>query len=75
MVARTIEELRQEIPDISWEEINLAESPEVAVKYRVMATPAMAINGVLAFTGTPNEADLRQRLLEAARSLEIGNGL
>ncbi len=64
---RTIEGLRQEIPDISWEEINLAEYPEVAMKYRVMATPAMVINGVLAFTGAPNEADLRQRLLEAAR--------
>ena len=64
---RTIEELRQEIPDLSWEEISLAEYPEVAVKYRVMATPAIAINGVLAFTGTPNEADLRQRLLEVAR--------
>ena len=64
---RTIEELRQEIPDLSWEEISLAENPEVAVKYRVMATPAIAINGVLAFSGVPKEADLRRHLLEVAR--------
>jgi hypothetical protein len=49
------------------EVINLAEHPEVAVKYRIMAAPAIAINGALAFSGTPKEADLRRRLLEAAR--------
>jgi hypothetical protein len=47
--------------------INLADHPDVAVKYRVMATPAIAINGVLSFSGTPKEGDLRQRLLEAAQ--------
>lgn len=47
--------------------INLAERPEMAMKYRVIATPAIAINGVLAFSGIPKEADLRRRLLEAAR--------
>ena len=63
----TIARVRQEVPDLKMEVINLAEHPEVAVKYRVMATPAIAINEVLAFSGTPKEADLRHRLLEAAR--------
>lgn len=63
----TIARLRQEIPDLTMEVINLADHPEVAVKYRVMATPAIAINGVLAFSGTPKEAELRLRLLEAAQ--------
>ncbi len=67
LVVNTIARLRQEIPDLKVEVINLADHPEVAVQYRVMATPAIAINGVLAFSGTPKEADLRQRLLEAAR--------
>lgn len=65
MVVDTIARLRQEIPDLTMEVINLADHPEVAVKYRVMATPAIAINGVLAFSGTPKEAELR--LLEAAQ--------
>ena len=63
----TIARMRQEVPDLEMEVINLADHPELAVKYRVMTTPAIAINGVLAFSGTPREADLRQRLLEAAR--------
>jgi hypothetical protein len=40
-------------------------SPDVAVKYRVMATPAIAIDGQLAFTGVPREEAFRARL-EAA---------
>ena len=67
LVVNTIARLRQEIPDLQVDVINLADHPEVAVQYRVMATPAIAINGVLAFYGTPKEADLRQRLLEVAR--------
>lgn len=63
----TIAQLRQEIPDLKMEVVNLADHPEVAVRYRVMATPAIAINGLLAFSGTPKQADLRRRLLEAAR--------
>ena len=62
-----IARLRQEIPDLKMEVVNLADHPEMAVRYRIMATPAIAINGALAFSGTPKEADLRQRLLEATR--------
>ncbi len=67
MVVGTIESVRQQVPDLTMEVINLADHPEVAVKYRVMATPAIAINGVLAFCGVPKEADLRRRLQEVAR--------
>ncbi|HSD51546.1 MAG TPA: thioredoxin family protein [Candidatus Methylomirabilis sp.] len=67
MVVNTIAQIRQQFPDLNLEVINLADHPEVAVKYRVMTTPAIAINGVLAFSGTPTEADLRRRLLEVAR--------
>lgn len=63
----TIAQLRHEIPDLKVEVINLADHPELAVKYRVLMVPAIAINGVLAFSGVPKEADLRQCLLEAAR--------
>jgi hypothetical protein len=42
-------------------------NPDVAVKYRVMATPAIAIDGQLAFTGVPREEALRVRLEAAAR--------
>jgi len=63
----TIAKVRQEIPDLKMEVIDLADRTDLAVKYRVMAAPAIAINGVLAFSGVPKEADLRRRLLEVAR--------
>lgn len=44
--------------------MDITDHPDVAVKYRVMATPAIAINGRLAFTGVPREADLRRALRE-----------
>jgi hypothetical protein len=67
LVVNTIARVRQEIPDLKMEEINLAGRPDLAVKYRVMAAPAIAINGVLAFSGVLGEADLRRRLLDVAR--------
>ncbi len=44
----------------------MAANPAVAVKYRVMATPAIAIDGRLEFTGIPREEALRARLEAAA---------
>jgi len=55
------------MPDVRIEEIDVAENPAVAMKYRVMATPALAINGRLAFTGVPSARSLRARLEAAAR--------
>jgi hypothetical protein len=59
-----VDEAKAELPDLLLEEVDISEHPEVAVKYRVMATPAIAINGRLAFTSVPREADLRRALLE-----------
>jgi len=59
--------MREEHPDIRWTEIDITEHPEVAVKYRVMSTPAIAINGKLEFMGVPKEEDLRRQLLAASQ--------
>ena len=48
------------------EEVDVVANPTVAVKYRVMATPAIAIDGKLEFTGVPREEALRAKLLAAA---------
>jgi len=59
-----VEDARETFSDLELEEVDITRRPEVAVKYRVMATPAIAINGRLAFTSVPREADLRRALLE-----------
>jgi protein-disulfide isomerase len=62
VVARLIEEARATVPDVRVEEVDVTEHPETAVKYGVMATPAIAINGRLEFVGVPGEEALRERL-------------
>lgn len=67
LVVGLIERAKSQVPDVQVEEIDVAENPAVAVKFRVMATPAIAINGTLEFTRGPHEEALLARLREAAR--------
>lgn len=64
MVAGLVEQLKSEFPDLRLIQIDITQHPEVAVKYRVMSTPAVAINGKLEFVGTPREDDLRKRIAQ-----------
>ena len=63
MVGRIIDNLKAEFPEVRFTEIDISQHPEIAVKYRIMATPAIAINGKLEFLGAPKESELRGRLL------------
>lgn len=44
------------------EEVDIFDHPEIALAHRVLTTPALLIDGQLAFTGRVPEAALRQRL-------------
>jgi len=45
-----------------WREVNILEELDYAVEIGVFATPAIAINGELLFTGQPSENKLRKVL-------------
>jgi hypothetical protein len=66
LVATLIEKAKSQLPDLQVEEIDVVANPIVGVKYRVMSTPAIAINGKLEFTGVPREDALLARLRSAA---------
>lgn len=66
MAARLVEDVKATLPDLRLEEVDITEHPELALKYRLMATPAIVINGKLEFVGVPAEATLWARLLAAA---------
>jgi hypothetical protein len=66
LVVALIEKAKRQLPDVQVEEIDVAAQPAVAVKYRVLSTPALAINGRLEFTGIPREDALLARLRAAA---------
>ena len=68
MAVRIIDDVRLDHPEVEYQVIDITERPELAVRYRVMMTPATAINGELAFSGTPNEQALRARVMAAKRS-------
>lgn len=64
MVATIIEKIKAEVPEVRLVEVDITEHPEIVVKYRIMATPAIAINGRLEFMGVPKEGALRNRIAE-----------
>lgn len=68
-----IEKAKSQVPEVQIDEIDVAAQPAVAVKYRVMSTPALAINGRLAFTGIPREDALLARLKAVAAAREDGS--
>jgi len=47
---------------IEWREVNIIDELDHAVEMGVFATPAIAINNELVFTGLPSENDLRKVL-------------
>lgn len=73
MVAKLIEQAKAEIADLHCEEVDVTQRPEVAVKYLVMSTPAIAINGRVEFVGIPKEEELRRRLLAASQREDVGD--
>ena len=66
MAMRAIDEARAGLVGVEFEEVDITQQPAVAVRYGVMATPAIAINGRLEFTGVPREEALRARLRAVA---------
>jgi len=67
LVASTIEKVKSQFPDVRLVEVDITQHPETAVKYRIMAVPAIAINGKLEFTGVPKEDALLNRLQALSR--------
>ncbi len=47
---------------VKWREVNVLEEMDYAVSLGVMSTPAIAIEGELAFTGLPSARKLRAHL-------------
>jgi glutaredoxin len=66
-VKRVIAAAFQDPSALTWEEIDLAEYPEVAGRFGVMTVPAVVIGGEVVFTGVP-----RHGKLEAALAAYIG---
>ncbi len=60
MIARVLEDFTP----LSWEEIDVTEHPDLAVRYQIMTAPVVIIGDEVAFTGVPKENALRAKLTE-----------
>ena len=67
-----IELVRAQVPDLYVDEIDVTANPAVAVRYGVMSTPAIAIDGKLSFAGVPREEALLVRLRAAGIRRQAG---
>jgi copper/silver-translocating P-type ATPase len=59
-----VKQSAQEFAGLSYRVVDLVESPEIGARYGVLSTPAIAINGKLAFSNVPKEKALRKKLVE-----------
>lgn len=60
MLKAIVEEIGQ--GRVSWREVNILEEMDYAVELGVMASPAIAIDGKLAFVSLPSASKLRSEL-------------
>jgi thioredoxin-like negative regulator of GroEL len=70
LALEVIDQVRHIHPEVALREVDLVAHPEVAVKYGVRSTPAIAIDGALAWQGVPSAQALRERLEAALRRRE-----
>jgi thioredoxin 1 len=65
-----IAQVRQAHPAVELREVDIIKHPEVAVRYGVLSTPAIAIDGQLVWEGVPSAQALRERLEASLRRSE-----
>ncbi|MCL2116624.1 MAG: MJ0307 family thioredoxin [Methanobrevibacter sp.] len=63
MAEQVVEEAKKEIGDgMDVEVVNIMTDRQRAIDYGIMAVPAIAINGVVAFVGAPSKEELMSKL-------------
>ncbi len=65
-IKNALDQLHGEYP-IELTELNLPDNPELTSEYEIWATPALIINGELAFSGRVNEQALHDKLASASQ--------
>jgi thioredoxin 1 len=60
-----LEELSDELEDkLIVEEVDITMDTARAAQYGIMSVPAVAVNGILKFTGVPRKEELKKAILE-----------
>ncbi|MCL1593245.1 MAG: thioredoxin family protein [Actinomycetia bacterium] len=59
-IKELVDEVLSTFPELSWEEIDLVEHPEVAGRHSIMSVPAVVIDGRLEFARIPTRKALEE---------------
>ena len=64
MVQRVVAEMQLSFPQaqLRFSSVDITDDPRVAVKYQILSTPAIVINGEVAMTGHVKEKKFRKAL-------------
>ncbi len=71
-IESVLQGLKGEIPELSWSLLDIAEHPELPVKYKAPFTPAIVVDGRLEFVGFPKKAALEAKIREDVRKRSEG---
>lgn len=58
MIEDLVEKQKERFPDLTWKDVDLTEHEDYIMKYRVMSTPVVVVNGKVEFNGVPKESEL-----------------
>lgn len=62
-----VNRIKEDMPDLEVEIIDVSQHPEVALKYSLMSAPGIVINEKLEYIGgVPREEELREKLSKEA---------
>jgi len=61
LVQKLVEHEARDFPGLSYQTIDVVESPEIGARYGVLSIPAIIINDILAFRGVPKMKALRKK--------------
>jgi len=69
LLGEILEELEDRIDRVELREVDVIDNPDFVLKYGILTTPALAINGKLCFVGVPKRKELLGELLTQGRVL------
>lgn len=69
LLNRVLAEQSNQFARVEVKVVDVLSDPDSAVRYGVLSTPALAINGKLCFTGVPKKAELATRILKEVGAL------
>lgn len=67
-VSNVVERIKPELNEVSVKVVDVLENPESVIKYGILSTPAVAVNGKLCFVGVPSEEALQNIIKTEAKN-------